>query len=69
MTGLVIASGVVGILAMGAWFWLKEPEIRRFLLAAQRPSRVVFYGRVVSVCFLIGVCAMGLCLLLALSGG
>jgi len=68
MTGLVIASGVVGICAMGAWFWLKEPEMRRFFVSAHRPSGEVFYDRAVWACFLIGLGAMGLCLLLALIG-
>jgi hypothetical protein len=64
--GLVIACAVIGILAIGAWFWLTEPTGGRVSYSEEHPGREIFFGSATWLCFLIGVCAMGLCLLLPL---
>jgi hypothetical protein len=63
--GLIIACAGVGVVAIPVWFWLTDPEKR---LSQEDPDREALYDRAAWVCFVIGVCAVGLGLFLALTG-
>jgi hypothetical protein len=63
--GLIIACAGVGVVAIPAWFWLTDPEER---LSREDPEREALYDRAALVCLVIGLCAVGLGLFLALTG-
>jgi hypothetical protein len=63
--GLIIACAGVGVVAITAWFLLTDPERR---LSREDPEREALYDRAAWVCFVMGLCAVGLGLFLALAG-
>jgi uncharacterized membrane protein YidH (DUF202 family) len=63
--GLIIACAGVGVVAIAVWFWLTDPERHA---AREDPEREALYDRAAWVCFVMGLCAVGLGLFLALTG-
>jgi hypothetical protein len=63
--GLIIACAGVGVVAIAVWFWLTDPEKR---LSRDDPRREALYDTAAWWCFVMGLCAIGLGLFLALTG-
>ena len=59
--GMIIACAVVGMLSIGAWFYLADSFIN-----SQDPAREILYDRAAVVCFLTAMGTLAICVVLAL---